>query len=517
MSVQSQKVAIITGANNGVGFETAIGMAEAGYHVVMACRSREKAETARTEMLHRVPTAELDIMTVDISDFASVRTFARAFRARYSQLDVLICNAGLLLYSPKTNTDGIELQFATNHLGHFLLCALLIDMMPNDEASRIVAVSSLAHKRAQIHFEDPTEAQIRLYERWAEGGAALSLIGEVQGDARYPEKPGNLVLNENSDHQALQSLATRGQIDGAHLWPQLGHAGALSHLPISKPKGPSPLDLDGLKCAGLSLEEVEDLPKMYAAAALQAQAAGVKGVHVHAGHGFLLSQFLSPLFNHRTDGYGGSIEARCRVVIDVINEVRRAVGPSYPVGVKINSTDKLERGLTENDALEAVRLLDQTSVDLIDVSGGTYFPGAAASSEGSSGGGPYFIDFARRAKDVTNVPIMLTGGFETRQQASNAVKSGAVDLVSLARAMVLNPQLASDWLTDDGGDPAFPKFDSPPRGGVTAWYSMRITALGEDSEDAFTLDPAAAMQVYEERDDQRCVTWREKFAYLGRM
>ena len=110
--------------------------------------------------------------------------------------------------------------------------------------------------------------------------------------------------------------------------------------------------------------------------------AGFSGVHVHPGHGFLLSQFLSPLFNRRDDGYGGSIEARYKMVLRVIDEVRRAVGPLFPIGIKINSTDKLEGGLTEDDALETVRLLDQTSVDLIDISGGTYFPGAKASSEG---------------------------------------------------------------------------------------------------------------------------------------
>jgi 2,4-dienoyl-CoA reductase-like NADH-dependent reductase (Old Yellow Enzyme family) len=340
----------------------------------------------------------------------------------------------------------------------------------------------------------------------------LSLIGEVQGDPRFPEKPGNLVLNEKSNRQALQSLAGRGQIDGAHLWPQLGNAGALSHLPVSEPRGPSPMDLDGLKCAGLSSDEVRGLPNMYAGAALHAQAAGFGGVQLHAGHGFLLSQFLSPLFNHRTDGYGGSIEARCRILIEVIGEVRRAVGSSFPIGIRINATDKLEGGLTENDAVEAVRLLDRTSIDLIDISGGTYFPGAAASSDGVSGEGPYFLEVARRAKEVTKVPIMLTGGFQTRDQSANAVASGAADLVGLGRAMVLNPRLAADWMTDEGGGPEFPVFNSPPRGGVTAWYTMRLTALGEDREDAFTLDPATALRDYEERDANKSITWRKEFA-----
>ncbi len=360
---------------------------------------------------------------------------------------------------------------------------------------------------------DSTEAQIRLYERWAEGGAAVSFIGEVQGDPRFPEKPGNLVLGAHTDQQAIRSLASRGVIEGAHLWTQLGHAGALSHLPISHPKGPSALDIEGLQCTGMSIEEIRELPDMYARTALHAKTAGFSGVHIHAGHGFLLSQFLCPLFNRRNDSYGGSIEARFHIVLEVIDEVRRAVGPSFPVGIRINSTDKLEGGLTEVDALEVVRLLDQTSIDLIDISGGTYFPGAKASSDGSSRG-PYFLDFARLAKDITHVPLMVTGGFKRREQAIDAVASGAVDMVGLARAMVLDPRLAEAWLTEDGGDPDFPRFDSAPPGGITAWYTMRLTALGEDREDAFTLDLPSAIRNYEERDAQRCIKWREKFSHL---
>ena len=355
---------------------------------------------------------------------------------------------------------------------------------------------------------------MRLYERWAEGGAAVSIIGEVQGDPRYPERPGNLVFGPHASHRALESLVSRGVIEDAHLWPQLGHAGALSHLPISQPKGPSELNIDGLRCVGMSIEDIRELPAMYARTAAYAKNIGFTGVHVHAGHGFLLSQFLSPLFNRRNDGYGGSIEARCRIVLKVIDEIRRAVGPLFPVGIKINSTDRLEGGLTEDDALEVVRLLDQTSVDLIDISGGTYFPGAKASSDGPSDGEPYFLKFAQRAKGVTDVPIMLTGGFKRRDQAVDAVVSGAVDMVSLARAMVLDPRLPEVWLTEEGGDPEFPAFDSPPRGGATAWYTMRITALAEDREETFNLDPRSALRVYEGRDAQRCVKWREKFSHL---
>jgi 2,4-dienoyl-CoA reductase-like NADH-dependent reductase (Old Yellow Enzyme family) len=357
---------------------------------------------------------------------------------------------------------------------------------------------------------DPTAAQLRLYERWAQGGIALSIIGEVHGDPCFPERPGNLVLGESSNQQALQSLAGRASIDDAHLWPQLGHAGALSHAPISQPKGPSALDIGNVHCRGMSTDEVRELPDLFAKTAACAMAAGFSGVQIHAAHSFLLSQFLSPLFNRRTDSYGGTIEARCRVVIDVVDKVRSAVGPTFPIGIKINATDKLGGGLTQDDALEVVRFLDGTSVDLIDISGGSYFPGAKATSDGS-GKGPYFVDFARRARAKTSKPLMLTGGFKTREQAANAVASGAIDVVGLARAMVLDPRLPKTWLTDGGRDPDFPRFESAPPGGITAWYTMRLTALAEGREDVFTLDLASAIRALEDRDALRCETWRQKF------
>ena len=358
---------------------------------------------------------------------------------------------------------------------------------------------------------NPTEAQIRLYERWAEGGVAVSFIGEVQFDPRYPEKPGNLVLGEYSNDNLLQTLVERATRHGAHLWPQIGHAGALSYQPVSSPRGPSPLNLEGLQCDGLTLDEVEQLPAMYARAASHAKKLGFTGVHLHAGHGFLLSQFLSPLFNHRNDGYGGSVEARSRIVLEIIDAVRSTVGASFPIGIRINSSDQIEGGVTYDDALVLVRLLNNTSIDLIDLSGGTYFPGAKNSSD-SAGVGPYFVDFARNAKQATDIPVMVTGGFKRREQALESVSSGSADMIGLARAMVLDPGLANRWKTEAGGDPDYPRFSSTPPGGITAWYTMRLTALGEDREDSFAMDLPEAIKVYEQRDAERAIRWKQRFS-----
>lgn len=356
----------------------------------------------------------------------------------------------------------------------------------------------------------PTAEQINLYLRWAEGGAAVSIVGEVQGNPGYAEKPGNLVLNEMSDLKSFRKLAENGGSNGALLWVQLGHAGALSYAPTSNPKGPSALDVPGLRCAEMSDDEIHQVPKEFARTARLAQQAGFGGVEVHAAHGFLLSQFLSPLFNKRCDNYGGPIQNRMRLLLASIDAIRAAVGPYFPIAVKLNSSDLLEGGFAEDEALQVVAALDQSSVDLIDISGGTYFPGAKSASDGS-GHGPYFIQFAKRARKLTSKPLMLTGGFKTREQADEAVTSGAVDIVGLARALVLEPSLPNYWMKNRLREPAFPRFAEAPEGGVTAWYTMRLTEIGADEEVPEFGDLMLAVRDYDARDGARAEIWRSHF------
>jgi 2,4-dienoyl-CoA reductase-like NADH-dependent reductase (Old Yellow Enzyme family) len=358
----------------------------------------------------------------------------------------------------------------------------------------------------------PTAEQIRLYERWAGGGLAVSIVGEVQGTAGYAEKPGNLVLSKNSELDRFRELAEQGSESGALLWLQLGHAGALSYAPTNNPKGPSLLDLPGLRCAKLTLDEVHQLPEEFARTALLAQQTGFGGVQIHAAHGFLLSQFLSPLFNKRRDEYGGAITNRMRLLLETIEMTRAAVGPKFPIAVKLNSSDQLEGGLDEKAALEVVAALDRSSVDLIDISGGTYFPGAKPASDGV-GRGPYFIEFAKRARAVTTKPLMLTGGFKTRSQAEEAVNSGATDVVGLARALVLEPSLPDIWKAGQKPEPVFPRFTKTPEGGITAWYTMRLTEIGGDKETPVVGDLRQSIRDYEARDKTRTEIWLRHFAY----
>ena len=357
----------------------------------------------------------------------------------------------------------------------------------------------------------PTPEQIRLYQRWARGGSAVSIIGEVQGNAGYAEKPGNLVLNETSEFDRFQELAQRGGENGTQLWLQLGHAGALAFEPTSNPKGPSALDLPGLHCAELTLDEIHQLPAGFANTALLAQQAGFGGVQIHAAHGFLLSQFLSPLFNKRSDDYGGPIANRMRLLLESVEATRAEVGPKFPIAVKLNSSDQLQGGFDKADALQVVAALDRTSVDLIDISGGTYFPGAKSASDGA-GRGPYFIEFATRARVVTAKPLMLTGGFKSLAQAEDAIASGAVDIVGLARALVLEPSLPNLWKSGQIPDPVFPRFSNAPEGGITAWYTMRLTEIGADKETSVFGELGSAIEDYEVRDRTRTERWLSYFS-----
>ncbi len=151
---QQGKIAIVTGANTGLGYETALGLANTGMKVIMACRNLEKAEQAKAAILSQIPNAELEVMRLDLSKLTSVRAFAKEYRDRHSKLNLLINNAGIMVPPYEQTIDGFESQFSVNYLSHFLLTSLLLDLMPNSAESRIVSLSSNAHKFGKINFDD---------------------------------------------------------------------------------------------------------------------------------------------------------------------------------------------------------------------------------------------------------------------------------------------------------------------------------------------------------------------------
>ena len=180
------------------------------------------------------------------------------------------------------------------------------------------------------------------------------------------------------------------------------------------------------------------------------------------------------------------------------------------VAVKINCSDQLEGGFSEHEAETLLELLDDLPIDLIELSAGTYFPGAASLSNGKPGE-PRFVDFALRARRRTCKPLMAAGGFKTRQQVVSARKDGALDVIGLGRALVIDPGLPRKWFAG-GGDPLFPLFSpAPPPGSMTAWYTMRISALAHDREARFFMDPGKALELYNRRDARRGKLWAARF------
>ena len=151
---QSGKIVIVTGANSGLGYEVAKALALKGAHVVMACRNLEKAEKAKNQILFEYPEVYLEIIQLDLSDLSSIRKFAEEFKSKHERLDILCNNAGVMMTPQQKTADGFEMQFGTNHLGHFALTGLSLDLLINTVNSRIVTMSSFAHKLGEINFED---------------------------------------------------------------------------------------------------------------------------------------------------------------------------------------------------------------------------------------------------------------------------------------------------------------------------------------------------------------------------
>jgi 2,4-dienoyl-CoA reductase-like NADH-dependent reductase (Old Yellow Enzyme family) len=302
----------------------------------------------------------------------------------------------------------------------------------------------------------PTPELERLYSLWSDGGAGLLLSGNIMVDADHLERPGNVVLDRKPDavmHKALSDWAQAATRNGNHFWGQISHAGRQTQNNINThPKAPSPVKV-GLpggqfgEPIALTVAEIEDIVQRFAVCATALQDAGFTGVQIHAAHGYLLSQFLSPRSNMRKDQYGGDLANRARALLDVVNAVRGAVGPDFPVAVKLNSADFQKGGFAFEDSLQVAGWLEAAGVDLIEISGGTYEQPKLLGAEGieeeaQQNVAPstlmreaYFVDFALAMQDKVAVPLMVTGGFRRRVAMEQAIDSGSADLVGLGRPM----------------------------------------------------------------------------------
>jgi 2,4-dienoyl-CoA reductase-like NADH-dependent reductase (Old Yellow Enzyme family) len=296
-----------------------------------------------------------------------------------------------------------------------------------------LAKAALTERLSDRSF-DPSPRLVALSRLWAQSGAGLLITGNVMVDRRHLESAGNVVIE---DERALDAHRTWAQ-SGAQLWMQLNHPGAQSSFfSAARPVSPSPTG----RARELSKAEIENVIERFVRAARVAQRAGFRGVQVHAAHGYLLSQFLSPHTNRRTDGWGGSVAGRARLLVRIVRDIRSAVGSRFPISVKLNATDFREGGQREEDALSIARMLGEESVDLLEISGGSYENMAFLREQPER-----FVAFARRARAETGMALMVTGGFRTRAMVDAVLAEGAVDLIGMGRPFLASPTFGADFL-----------------------------------------------------------------------
>ena len=323
----------------------------------------------------------------------------------------------------------------------------------------------------------PTPELERLYGLWSDGGSGMLLTGNVIVDKDHLERPGNVIVDRKPDADMaarLKSWAEAGTRGGNHLWAQISHGGRQTQKMVNAaPKSSSDVTLalpggQFAKPSPLSTDEIADLVERWAIAAKAFQDAGFTGVQVHGAHGYLISQFLSPRVNLRTDEYGGSLENRARFLREIVTAVRAAVGPKFPISVKLNSADFQKGGFDFEDSLKVVKWLEEDSVDLIEISGGTYEQPKLMGAEGmeaeeaqnvapsTAAREAYFVDFAQAMQAEVNVPLMVTGGFRSRAAMEQALDSRAADVIGLGRPMCLITD-APKQLTD--GRESLPRYE----------------------------------------------------------
>jgi 2,4-dienoyl-CoA reductase-like NADH-dependent reductase (Old Yellow Enzyme family) len=303
----------------------------------------------------------------------------------------------------------------------------------------------------------PTARLIDCYRTLASGGVGLLISGYTFVSREGKQLPGKMGIDTDDFAADYRALADAVHAAGGKLCLQLVHAGGQT---TTQNAGRRPLAPSAVKVAqfpeepeGLSTEEITCIVVAFAAAAARAKSYGADAVQLHGAHGYLINQFLSPLTNCRTDEYGGSVENRCRFLLEVYRAVRRAVGGGFPVLIKLNGSDFLDGGLSAADALFAARALDAEGIDAIEVSGGTAASGSqtpvrvkidTAEQEG------YNLPLGVGIHAAVRCPVFSVGGFRSIAVAQQALEAGLAG-VGLSRPLIREPQLPARWR---GGDTA---------------------------------------------------------------
>lgn len=302
-----------------------------------------------------------------------------------------------------------------------------------------------------------TPELINLLTQLARGGVGLIITGHAyvlpEGQASIHQ----LGIDADDLIPDLTRLTEAVHAAGRPIVMQLAHAGcrAISndgHLPVLGPSARQ--EANGAGCDAMSLEDMRRTVNAFGKAARRARQAGFDGVQIHAAHGYLLSQFLSPFYNQRTDAYGGSLENRMRLLCEVIEEVRQCTGDTFALLIKINADDFLEGGFTVSDMLETVPRLARLGLDAIEISGGTTHSGALnpirTTRAASAAEEPYYEDAMRRLRPRVNTPLILVGGIRSCETAARLIQAGVTDYIAMSRPLIAEPDLIRRW---QAGDP----------------------------------------------------------------
>lgn len=316
----------------------------------------------------------------------------------------------------------------------------------------------------------PSAELEQLYARWGESGCGLLITGNVQVDRHHLERPGNVVIDREPDAEmqaALQRWAAAAKSGGARLWMQISHAGRQTAAIVNPhPKAPSaiPMALPGKQFGQpVAMQETEILETIerFAMAAGAAQAAGFDGVQIHAAHGYLISAFLNPRANQRDDRWGGSLENRARLLLEVLKAVRARTGPAFTIAVKLNSADFQKGGFSFADSTRVAQWLTEGGIDLIEISGGNYEqprmmdmdgmekPDIAALPTSTARREAYFLDFASEMRRTVTVPLMVTGGFRSAAAMADAIADAGIALIGLGRPLCVDTQCVHQLLADE--------------------------------------------------------------------
>ncbi|MBD65391.1 MAG: NADH oxidase [Halobacteriovoraceae bacterium] len=297
----------------------------------------------------------------------------------------------------------------------------------------------------------------RAYGTWAQGGAGLIITGNVMVDKNHLGENNNVVLDEEvKDLEPFKKWADSVHQEGALVYMQINHPGKQSPKFLNKnPVAPSAVGFQShLKKAfhtpkALLHHEIESIIEQFITTAQKAEQAGFDGVQVHGAHGYLVSQFLSPLHNQREDLWGGPLENRARFLTRICRGIKENTSADFGVSLKINSADFQKGGFSKEESMTVLKLCDQLNLDFVEVSGGTYEASAMMGhKKRTHQREAYFIDYAEKAKALLQTPLMLTGGFRSARSINQALELSHIDLAGMARPLCVDPDLPKKMILD---------------------------------------------------------------------